>query len=47
MHNDEASDLFINFLIKMFNVEADSRPNVEELMNDEWFKKDGEIVTHE
>lgn len=47
MHNDEASDLFLSFLAKMFTVEADHRPTVEDLLADEWFKKDGEIINHE
>ena len=47
MHNEEASDLLLNLLIKMFNVEADSRPTIDELLNDDWFKKDGEIINHE
>lgn len=47
MHNEDVSELFLNFLVKMFTVEADSRPSVDELLEDEWFKKDGEIINHE
>ena len=47
MHNDDTSDLFLHFILKMFTVEADSRPTVEELLDDEWFKKEGEIINHE
>ena len=37
MHNEEASDLLINFLMRMLNIDADSRPSVEDLLEDEWF----------
>ena len=47
MHNEDTSDLLINFLSKMLNTDADTRPTVDDLLQDEWFTKDGEVINHE
>lgn len=37
MHNQFVSTYLIAFLTRMIQVNADSRPSADDLINDEWF----------
>jgi serine/threonine protein kinase len=47
MHNYEVSDALLNLITKMLNIDADERPSVEDILEDEWFQKTSQNMTHE